>query len=307
MSSKNVVPIVFSFDDNLVMQAGVCMTSLLHHAKPETFYDIFILHDSEAKFPSSGILEKLFLQFSEFSIQYVNVGSDFRDAFQIRGITQATYYRLLIPDLIPQYDKIMYHDVDVIFRDDLSSIYFDTDLTGYYVAGVSTPYSDIEQYFNEKIQTTSSKYIAAGDIIFNSKAIRDDNLVAKFRELAKLNWKYQDMDVINMACKGKIKYLSPGFCVVGTTSEILKDRDQQYYTKEDAEYALKYGIIHYNGPKPWNTWCLNFDIWWEYYRKSVYFDPEYYYSFYNNKLDEYDRLPLIKRIKILLRYFKTMK
>ncbi len=141
MSSKNVVPIVFSFDDNLVMQAGVCMTSLLHHAKPETFYDIFILHDSEAKFPSSRILEKLFLQFSEFSIQYVNVGSDFRDAFQIRGITQATYYRLLIPDLIPQYDKIMYHDVDVIFRDDLSSIYFDTDLTGYYVAGVSTPYA----------------------------------------------------------------------------------------------------------------------------------------------------------------------
>mgnify|MGYP006208099459 FL=1 len=95
--------------------------------------------------------------------------------------------------------------------------------------------------------------------------------------------------------------------MVGTTSEILKDRDQQNYTKEDAEYALKYGIIHYNGPKPWNTWCLNFDIWWEYYRKSVYFDPEYYYSFYNNKLDEYDRLPLIKRIKILLRYFKTMK
>ncbi|MCT1526185.1 glycosyltransferase family 8 protein [Sphingobacterium hotanense] len=303
----NVIPIVFCFDDNLVTQAGVCISSLLANAFEDTFYDIFILHDSNAQFPTSGVLEKLEKKFERFSLQYVSVGDAFNDGFQIRGITQATYYRLLIPELILKYDKIMYHDVDVIFRDDLSNIYNNTDMDGFYVAGVSTPYSDIEDYFRDKLQTTSSKYIAAGDIIFNSKAIREDKLVDQFRELAKLNWKYQDMDVINVACKGRIKYLGPGFCVVGTTAEILKNPHQQYYTKEEAKYALNYGIIHYNGPKPWNTWCLNFDIWWEYYRNSVYFDPEYYFEFYNNKLDEYDRLPFIKRVKILLRYFKVRK
>lgn len=307
MESKNITPIVFCFDDNLVMQAGVCISSLLFHAAESTYYDIIVLHDSKAKFPSSGMLEKLFLQYADFSIRYVNVGEAFKDGFQIRGITQATYYRLLIADLVPEYDKIMYHDVDVIFRDDLSGIFKATDLEGYYVAGVSTPYSDIEPYLNQKLNTTSADYIAAGNIILNSKAIREDGLTEKFIELSKANWKYQDMDVINIACKGKIKLLPPSFCIVGTTSEILKDPNQKFYSKEDADYAINYGIIHYNGPKPWDTWCLHFDIWWEYYRKSVYFDLEYYYEFYHDKFDEYDRLSLTKRIKILLRYFKTRK
>lgn len=113
------------------------------------------------------------------------------------------------------------------------------------------------------------------------------------------------MDVINIVCKGRIKYLPPSYCIVGTTAEILSDINQPYFSKEEANYALKYGIIHYNGAKPWKTWCLNFDIWWEYYRKSVFYDPKFYFDYYHNKLDEYDKLPLWKRIKILLRYFKT--
>jgi len=46
-------PIVFCFDDNLLMPAGVCISSLLKHTNSDTFYDIFILHDEIAKFPTS--------------------------------------------------------------------------------------------------------------------------------------------------------------------------------------------------------------------------------------------------------------
>ena len=38
------IPILFTFDDKLVLAAGVCITSLLENAAPDTFYDIFILH-----------------------------------------------------------------------------------------------------------------------------------------------------------------------------------------------------------------------------------------------------------------------
>lgn len=51
------IPIVFCFDDNLLMPAGVCLTSLLEHANPDTFYDIFILHDNKSSFPKRGYLE----------------------------------------------------------------------------------------------------------------------------------------------------------------------------------------------------------------------------------------------------------
>ena len=40
----NVVPIVFAFDNNLILPACVCISSLMMNAKEDTFYDIFILH-----------------------------------------------------------------------------------------------------------------------------------------------------------------------------------------------------------------------------------------------------------------------
>ena len=66
---------------------------------------------------------------------------------------------------------------------------------------------------------------------------------------------------------------------------------------------LLYSNIHYNGVKPWKDWCPNMDQWWEYYRKSPIYDPAFYFSFFNNKLEYLDQLSLIKRLKILLRYF----
>ena len=48
---------------------------------------------------------------------------------------------------------------------------------------------------------------------------------------------------------------------------------------------------------------MNFDIWWEYYRKSPFFDAKFYFDFFYSRLNEYDLLPLWKRIKILIRYF----
>ncbi|MDE5483493.1 glycosyltransferase family 8 protein [Elizabethkingia meningoseptica] len=303
---KKIIPIAFCFDDNVLIAAGVCLTSLLEHAKTNTFYDVFILHDAEARFPDTGYLERLRERYQNFKITYRRVGTIFQAAYEIRGITKAAYYRLLIPEIITEYDKIMYHDIDVIFRDDLSEIFTCTNMLDEYVAGVALPYSEYEDYITGFIGVEANKYILSGNIIINSRKIMEDGLISDFIEEAKKEWKYQDMDIINLVCKNKIKYLPPSFSIVSrTSSEILKDPNQNYYSKDEVDYAIKYGTIHYNGNKPWNTWCLNFDIWWEYYRKSPYFDLEFYYSFYCNKLDEYDYLPLLKRIKILLRYFKT--
>lgn len=298
------VPIVFCFDDNWELPAGVCITSLLLNAKADTFYDIFILHSENATFPN-GRLNELPLKYKNCRITYRCVGNEFQDAFEIREITVATYYRLLIPDIIPEYDKIMYHDVDVIFRNDLSEIYENIDLTDYYVAGVSTPYSDIEDYVRTVIRVDINQYICPGTMIINSKKMRDNNIVIRLKEEAKKCWLFQDMDVLNIVCAGGIKTLPPWFGIVGTVSEILADANQRYYSKQEVDYAIQYGTIHYNGPKPWKNWSPNFDIWWEYYRKSIFFDPKFYYDFYHRKVNEYDLLPLWKRVKILLRYFKT--
>ena len=302
-----IIPIAFCFDHNLELPAGVCLTSLLENANADTFYDIFILHSDKCNF-SNGKLNTLSSHYENCKLTFRSVGMEFENAFEIRGITIAAYYRLLIPEIIPEYDKIIYSDVDVIFRKDLVHIFESTDLTDFYIAGVGEPSIQNDSEYIKHIKRLNllpENNICSGTLIMNSKQLRADGIVQKFKkEAGNSKYKYQDQDIINIVCKDKIKRTSPEFgltlavrrCAIYPEGELL-------YTKQELEESLKDGIIHYTGPKPWTQYCPDFDVWWEYYRKSIFFDQKYYFDFFYKKMNEYDLLPLWKRIKILIRWF----
>ena len=303
-----LVPIVFAFDNNLIHPACICISSLLMSANKDTFYDIFILGSSKEEL-NLAPLNQLHSYYNNFSINYRKVDSTFDNSFEIRGITPATYYRLMIPDFIPEYDKVIYSDVDVIFREDMSRWYEDTVFDNEYVAGVNS-LSHLNpstyQYYSEELGLDPSKIIYAGNIIMNSAKLREDAVVEKFKEQAYKKYRFQDLDIINVVCKDRIKYMAPGFCLTTDITEYASksiDMLLDIWEQEDIFKALATGIVHYNGQKPWIDGCINFDIWWEYYRKSLYFDKGYYYDFFNKMLNKLDTLTLWKRVKILLRYF----
>lgn len=181
-------------------------------------------------------------------------------------------------------------------------------MTGYYMAGVislSHLVPDYKDYY-DGMNMDASKIIYSGNLIINSKLLLEDKLLDQFRNLAGNHYKFQDMDMINIVCRGKIKYLAPSFCLstfISENSVYHQDELTKIWTEQEMVDALKSGIVHYNGKKPWKGYCINFDIWWEYYRKSPFFDEKFYFDFFKDKLNEYDQLSLLKRIKILVRYF----
>jgi lipopolysaccharide biosynthesis glycosyltransferase len=257
----------------------------------------------------TSLLEKLKENYINFNLSYRTVDTSFDESFEIRGITPATYYRLMIPEFIPEYDKIIYSDVDVIFREDLSLWYEQTSFENEYVAGVNSLShlkSSTKQYYLNEMGLDPSQIIYAGNIILNSKKIREDGLILKFKAHAYKKYRYQDLDILNLVCKDRIKFMSPGFCLTTDITEYASDGSNRLlslWNESEISHALERGIVHYNGQKPWIGGCINFDIWWEYYRKSPYFDQCEYYTFFDNMLNYLDSLSLLKRIKILLRYF----
>ncbi|MBQ2919427.1 MAG: glycosyltransferase family 8 protein [Bacteroidales bacterium] len=302
------VPIAFAFDSNLVFPASVCLSSLLKNANAETFYDIYILHSRDEDFERSE-LNRLPLFYANCRIQYRTVDGFFDSAYEIRGITTPAYYRLLIPELIPEYDKVIYSDVDVIFRMDLSELY-SMDLSDNYLAatrdvGLNLSKDGVD-YIDSMTELEVGNYLQSGFIMLNSKKIREDGLVAKFKEQAKRKLKFQDQDILNIVCKGKVKFLSLEYNMTDYSFYYaMKERELLYKWFDDMTIsnAVANGNLHFNGHKPWKKYCVNFDIWWEYYRKSPFYDEKFYFDFYYNKLDELDQLTLWKRIKILVRYF----
>lgn len=301
-----IIPIAFAFDNNIVHAASICICSLLINGNKDTYYDIFIIH-SEKENLAHAQLDQIPQYYPNCRIQYRTVDGFFDSSFEIRGITTPAYYRLLIPELIPEYDKVIYSDVDVIFRDDLSC-FFELDLKDCYIAGVNSLAhfnKDTLDYYNN-LGIDAKKIIYSGNLIFNSKKMREDQIVDKFKAQAHNKYKFQDMDIINIVCKDRIFYLQPSFCLTNYINQyaIYSRNDLEgIWTSKEIDYAMVKGIVHYNGQKPWKGYCVNFDIWWETYRNTPFFDKQFYFNFFNEKLDEYDRLPLLKRLKILIRFF----
>lgn len=305
----NKVPIVFAFDNNMVMPACVCISSLLMNAKQDTVYDIFVLYPITQELPRDGF-ELLDKSFPDSCFTFIGVEDDlFSGAFEIRGINALTYYRLLIPELIPQYAKVLYSDVDVIFRCDLSDVYYNTNMEGCYIAGVNSLshlHKDRAPYYRDRIGIDPAKVVYAGNLIINSELMRADGVVKKMLSMIKDKYQFQDLDILNIVCSGKIKYLPPFFCLTTDISEYASmDREKilGMWSEDEISHAMHSGIVHYNGKKPWKGVCINFDIWWEYYRMSLFFNERDYFRFFKNRLEELDGLSLWKRIKVLLRYF----
>ncbi len=305
---KNIIPIAFAFDDNLIIPAFICITSLLENANDNTFYDIHILHDKDTSINKQQF-ECLNQKYSNFNIETHSLDNPFNEGFEIRGISKAAYYRLLIPELITKYNKIIYTDVDIIFRTDLSNLY-NTDISNYNIGACIdlglTLDPECLEYIKSLNISEKSKYIQSGVLLINSYKLREANLTNKFKELSGHKLRYQDQDILNITCDKSIYFLpikynmtDNAFChIINRNNKLLN-----IYSEEECKEGVDEGIIHYNGHKPWKSYCANFDIWWEYYRKSVIFDQEFYFNFFYSRIDDFDKLSLWKRIKILIRYF----
>lgn len=277
-------------------------------AKDTTFYDIFILCSA-----SDGLnrreIDRVQKFYSNCRIQFIDVDDTFAGGYEVRGITTPTYYRLLIPELIPQYDKVLYSDVDVLFRRDLSEL-LEKELDKDYLAAVYDWSFVIDEngqkYIQNELHLNSNEYIQAGFLLINAKQMRMDGLVERFKKEARKKYKFQDQDILNVVCGAHKMILPFWWNMTNYAFQYLNDRHEAMqggYTDTEIESQSINSNLHYNGQKPWQGWCINFDIWWEYYRKSPFFDEKFYFDFFYNKLNEHDQLPLWKRVKILLRYF----
>lgn len=300
------IPVCFAFDNKLIEAAGVCFASLLLNAYSDTFYDIYVLHSLTVTLDEVE-LRRAIAPFKNCSLTLIKVDNSFEDAYEIRHVTKATYYRLLIPEILPQFDKIIYSDVDIIFQNDLSEA-FNIDLGDAYVAGVPDIGMNTfcTQYLNDVVKIPKWDYLQAGFLILNLKAMRADGLVSKFKAEATKNYTYQDQDIVNIICAGR-KVMLPLYLNVNDCAYIqfyaYKPDLPIWMTEEQILRARRSGNMHYSGYKPWQRYSIAFDLWWEYYRRSAIFDERRYFKFFLDKTSLLDSLSLWKRIKGIARYF----
>lgn len=277
------VPIIFAIDDNVVVPCGVTITSLLRNACSDTFYNIFILCE-EDKLPEES-RNKLLVAFAtekNCHIEFVDVGDAYSDSPAMQRITKATFYRLLIPTLFPQFEKVIYSDIDIIFQRDLSELYEDSFLNDELIAAVLDLAIDDKYFFKSdlpsKIGKTVKDYFNAGFLLMNLKQLREENKVEEFNRHAKIKYPQNDQDVLNIVCNGRVQWL-PSIYNFQTNhyANFMWHRQQ---SDIDFSVFVKSANLHYTwNNKPWNSLeCSIGDAWWHYYRQSPMFDNAFYFN-----------------------------
>lgn len=257
------VPIAIAFTANYYIPAAVTIQSVIaNSAIDEKFhficmvsYNISELQKQKLRMMDGGI--------GRIRFSFVDLQNVLKDIYVIEHFTVAASFRLLLPQILPDYKKVIYLDCDVIVRANLSYLYYSVDLKNNYLAGVRELVSKFH-IDNVPKECDINNYINSGVLLMNLEQLRKDNMVSKFVEASKCD-KYvcPDQDILNIYCRDRIYFLPPyynGIVVFNNKQEFLKK-----YTEEDYNAYKNYGTIHYISNKPWNSIAHQYFLWWKNY------------------------------------------
>lgn len=261
------VPLVIAFTPDYLLPAATCLSSVLQHSDREDTYHIICLL-TEALPDSYQHKLKLTDRYNQLSFTFINLQNDLKDVYVDDKYTIAASYRLLIPKILPGYDKVIYLDCDMIIRNNLSKLYQTMALQNNYLAAVYESPIDFQLANIERIGCRPGEYINSGFLIMNLFQLRKDDMTRKFIQALSTDYlEFPDQDVLNMCCKGRITPLPPYYNAIRTFFlPQYKSNFLQKYTQEDWLAVEAKGNIHYTGGKPWKQYTVKFTEWWDVYK-----------------------------------------
>lgn len=273
-----VIPIFFTFDNNYVVPAAVAFWSLLNRAKTDVFYEMHVLHHDITD-KNQQLLSDIVDSYGTASLTFTNTGmfidtmyknGNFVKEFAGSLFTSDCLVKCFATRFFPQYDKIIYSDVDVVFMDDISEIY-DIDLRGKYIAGVRSPFikyvDELSHLKSEHFEMLHDTYIAGGIWVMNLKKIRTDNLEHIITNIAtdnSIQKRFPEQDIMNIACENHVGFIPLNYISYPYLLDLLRKPDfiSHYSRKEMFDSIINPKILHFAAQKPWNGNPQHADIWW---------------------------------------------
>lgn len=265
--------IVFCIDDSWCMPAGVLIKSILHYnPAPFTFHILSknFSDDSKQK------IETIIFENSENKVFYYKVNSHSFDSFPIKKqdhVTLETYYRFLIPQLLPDsITKVLYLDCDILCTGSLEGL-FNLDISNYSTAmGIDTRNCDYEIYKRLSYEPEFN-YHCAGVMLMNLDYWRKNKCSTECMEFLIEKPElciWHDQDAINKVLHNSILSFNPSYDILPgffTVYDFVdnnineNNKNKLFIKKENWDELLSAVenpcLIHFGGKiKPWHKYDI---------------------------------------------------
>ena len=261
------IPIFFAVDDGYCPFLAVAIQSMIDNSSAENTYLIKILNtdvsEENKKKRAKYERDNVHIEFVDLNyyIQKVKAKLYTRDYY-----SKTTYFRLFLPNLYPQYDKVLYLDSDIVILDDIAKLY-NTDMGDNLVAAAPDDiiqFNEVFQVYVEKVVGVADyrKYFNAGILLMNLDEMRKFKFQEKFiYSLDRITFAVaQDQDYLNRLCKGRVKLIDRIWNRMPIADPKIKTENVK--------------LVHYNlAFKPWHFEDILYkEFFWMYAQETEYFD-----------------------------------
>ena len=263
-----MIALGFLTDENFIMQTGVAIHSIIANKNKDTRIDIFVIAAECGE--KAMVLKKMETEDVHITIREASL-EQYRDVKQLAHIPIACLLKFNICDLIPEYDKLLYLDGDIIVRGDLTEAY-NFDLGDYYLAAVPSV---------DNLAQPGRRFIDAGVVLFDAKKMRDEKKAEQLVEARKSLGDRGSMDqqTFNLIMSEQTTFLP---CIYNCVANRFTGASAKSYPieKMNSLFGTDYKshremidsavIIHFaTGDKPWKyKYVACADEWYNEYLSS---------------------------------------
>lgn len=319
--NQNSNVIVFSFDNNYAKYFSVALKSLISHTADNKFYDIIIFSDDLSE-RNEKLLRGMLPE--NFRMRIYNISQIFKNTKLTKQTKVGSYwhinsyYRLFIPILMQQFERVLYCDSDIVFTsaiDELFEVSFENKLLMAALDSI-TPTIIVECSEKKRLEQLKKVlklknpelYINSGVCIFNTKKIDLDKYITKIIYALNIpGLLYPDQDILNIVFENNIKYLPWKYNFEWHIPNLSKRDADLFFGSFRHEYFAAYNspsIIHFTSNiKPWTSPQGIFaEKFWETARQT----PFYEEILFENccKIKESTIKNLNQKRKIYFNYYK---
>ena len=257
-------PLAIAFTPNYFVPAATMLRSLLD-ASTSSFEVICLVTE---EIPTRMQDKLCRLGGGRLSFRYIPLKGRLEGIYTDPRYTEAASFRLLLPELLPEYDSLVYIDCDVIVRQDIGKLYRETDLGDNYLGVVfEAPIENQADRFRA-LGCNPRCYFNSGFLLMNLKTMREEKVSEKLLEACKVPYlEFPDQDALNQVCQGRVLPLSPLYNGIRTffLLQYRPDFEQEYPQPGLWEKVQREATIHYTGGKPWQLLTVQFAAWWRTY------------------------------------------
>lgn len=233
--------------------AGAMVHSLLSHHEPSTVA-LYVLHGERRTAPDMDRMRELCARF-DGPVRFLEVPAARVAGFPGVWFPRAVWYRVLLPELLPELDRILYLDSDLLVRAPLWDLWH-RPLGDHAVAAVTNPLHRPLRDYPARIGVAPARYFNTGVLLMNLRRMRAIQIAGTLEAVAQAHPEHTcpDQDALSVVLGEDRVPLDPRWNFQTPLFDLRPGAVPFFDRAALAAARADPAIVHYSGPfKPWHS------------------------------------------------------